>query len=66
MDTFDFCPRFSPVVGCVPYRYSIGAYRSRKRVVLAWFSEEAPAIDYLIRCRLDRPAVKFDCLKSIF
>lgn len=64
MDAFDFRPRFLPVADCGPYRYSIGAYRGRKRVVLAWFSEEAPANDYLIRCRLDRPFVKFDCLKS--
>lgn len=64
MDTFDFRPRFSPMVDCVPYRYSIGAYRGRKRVVIAWFSDEAPANDYLIRCRLDHPSIKFDCLRS--
>jgi len=65
MDLFDFRPRFSPVVNGCPYRFSIGAYRGRKRVVIAWFSDEAPAEDYLIRCRLDYPAVRFDCLRSL-
>ena len=64
MDFFDFRPRFSPVVDCISYRYSIGAYRGRKRVVVAWFSDEVPANDYLIRCRLDHPEIKFDCLQS--
>lgn len=64
MDAFDFRPRFSPVINSTPYRFSIGAYRGKKRVVIAWFSEEEPAIDYLIRCRLDYPAIKFDCLES--
>ena len=65
MDMFDFRPRFSPVIDSVPYRFSIGAYRGRKRVVIAWFSDEEPANDYLIRCRLDYPAIKFDCLRSL-
>lgn len=65
MDMFDFRPRFSPVINSIPYRFSIGAYRGRKRVVIAWFSDEEPANDYLIRCRLDYPAIRFDCLKSL-
>lgn len=65
MDNFDFRPRFSPIVGNAPYRYSIGAYRGKKRVVIAWFSDEVPANDYLVRCRLDHPGIKFDCLRSI-
>ena len=64
MDIFDFRPRFSTVIDSNPYRFSIGAYRGRKRVVIAWFSEEEPANDYLVRCRLDYPAIKFDCLRS--
>lgn len=64
MDFFDFRPRFSPMIDSVPYRFSIGAYRGRKRVVVAWFSDEEPANDYLVRCRLDYPTIKFDCLKS--
>ena len=65
MDYFDFRPRFSPLVDSIPYRYSIGAYRGKKRVVIAWFSDETPAADYLVRCRLDHPGVRFDCLKSL-
>lgn len=65
MDIFDFRPRFSPVINSIPYRFSIGAYRGKKRVVIAWFSDEEPANDYLIRCRLDYPAIRFDCLRSL-
>ena len=65
MDKFDFRPRFSPIVDGTPYRYSIGAYRGKKRVIIAWFSDEIPAADYLVRCRLDQPSVKFDCLRSL-
>lgn len=66
MDYFDFRPKYSPVINSAPYRYSIGAYRGRKRVIIAWFADEAPANDYLVRCRRTNPYVKFDCLKSLF
>lgn len=66
MDYFDFKPRFSPVVDGTPCRFSVGAYRGRKRVIIAWFKDESDAIDYVIRCRIDRPRVKFDYLKSLF
>lgn len=65
MDYFDFRPKFSPIVDNTPYRYSIGAYRGKKRVVIAWFVDEAPANDYLARCRHNHPYIKFDCLKSL-
>ena len=65
MDYFDFRPRFSPVVNGAPFRFSIGAYRGRKRVTIAWFLDEVSANDYLVRCRLDHPSIKFDCLKSL-
>ena len=66
MDYFDSRPRFSPIINSVPYRYSVGVYRGKKRVLLAWFLEEAPANDYLARCRRDHPNAKFDCLQSLF
>ncbi len=66
MDYFDFQPRFSPIINGVPCRYSIGAYRGKKRVVFAWFADETSANDYLTRCRLDYPRIKFDCLRSLF
>lgn len=65
MDYFDLRPRFSPIVDCVSYRYSVGAYRGKKRVIIAWFADKSPAEDYLIRCRLERPYIKFDCLQSL-
>lgn len=66
MDNFDFRPRFSPIINSTPHRYSVGAYRGRKRVVIAWFVDESPANDYLARCRRTNPYIKFDCLKSLF
>ena len=65
MDYFDFRPRFSPVIDNLSYRYSIGAYRGRKRVIIAWFADEISASDYLVRCRLDHPSIRFDCLQSL-
>lgn len=61
-----FRPRFPPLVDNVPYRYSVGAYRGKRRVIIAWFSDERAAVDYCLRCRSDRPYIKFDCLKSMF
>ena len=66
MDYFDFRPRFSPIINGVPQRYSIGAYRGRKRVIIAWFADEGPANDYLTRCLRTNPYIKFDCLRSLF
>lgn len=66
MDNFDFRPRFSPIVDSVSYCYSVGAYRGKKRVVIAWFADKDSARNFLVRCRFDSPSVKFDCLRSIF
>ena len=66
MDNFDFRPRFSPIINNTPYRYSVAAYRGKKRVVIAWFADKSPADDYLVRCRRINPYIKFDCLKSLF
>lgn len=65
MDYFDYRPKFSPIIDSIPYRFSIGAYRGKKRVIIAWFSDEEPARDYLARCRRDHPRVKFDYLRSL-
>ena len=65
MDYFDFRPRFSPVVNDAPYRFSVGAYRGKKRIIVAWFLDEFSAKDYLARCRRDHPRVKFDYLQSL-
>lgn len=66
MDHFDFRPRFSPIVNSVSYCYSVGAYRGKKRVIIAWFVDESSANDYLACCRRTNPYIKFDCLKSLF
>lgn len=66
MDRFDFRPKYSPVINGAPCNYSVGAYRGKKRVVIAWFIDEISANDYLARCRRTNPYFKFDCLKSFF
>ena len=66
MNYFDFRPRFSPIINSSPLRYSIGMYRGKKRITVAWFADETSAIEYLIRCRRGNPYVKFDCLQSLF
>ena len=66
MDHFDFRPKYSPVINSAPLRYSVGAYRGRKRIIIAWFMDERSADDYLIRCRRTNPYIKFDCLESLF
>jgi len=66
MDNFDFKLRFSPIVDGAPLRYSVGAYRGKKRVTIAWFIDESSANDYLALCRRTNPYAKFDCLKSLF
>lgn len=66
MAAFDFCARFSPVIDSISYRYSVGLYHGGKRVIIAWFADESSAIDYLARCRFERPHVKYDYLRSLF
>jgi len=62
---FNSRPKFSPIVGSSSYRFSVGAYRGERRVVIAWFPDKASARDYLARCRRDLPRIKFDCLESL-
>lgn len=48
------------------HRWSVGFYRGRKRVVVAWFEDEFSAADYCINCRRFRPDIKYDYLQSLF
>ena len=66
MDYFDLTPHCSPIVNGVPLRYSVAMYRYKKRIIIAWFVDEAAAIAYLYRCRRDRPDLRFDYLQSLF
>lgn len=66
MDSLDFRPRFSPIIDGSPLRFSIGMYRNKKRIIVAWFADETPALEYLARCRRDNRYAKFDCLQSLF
>ena len=65
MDVFDI-PRSRPFAEGVPLRYSVGFYRGKRRIVIAWFVDESAATDYLLRFRRDHPQFKADLLKSFF
>lgn len=62
----DLRPRFTPKINGRPCRFSVGAYRGKTRITLAWFADELDAIEYLRRCRLVHPYIKYDLLKSLF
>lgn len=66
MDYIDFGPKFAPIINGSPLRYSVAMYRGKKRIIVAWFADETPAIAYLARCRRDNPYAEFDCLQSLF
>lgn len=65
MDCIEFRPSFSPIINGSPLSYSVGMYRGKKRIIVAWFADETPALEYLVRCRRDNPYAKFDCLQSL-
>lgn len=65
MDTCDF-PRFSPVIDHRPWRWSCGKYFGRRRVIIAWFEDEAAARDFVERSRRYCPGYKFDYHRSLF
>lgn len=65
MDYLDL-PRACPLVEGRPFRYSVGFYRGRKRLTLAWFADESSALDYCIRTSRQYPQFKVDVLKSLF
>jgi len=65
MDAFD-APKSCPRSEGVPLRYSVGFYRGKRRIIIAWFVDESVAIDYLRRFRRDHPRFKADLLQSLF
>ena len=66
MDRFDHAPRACPIIDGCPLRWSIGFYRGRRRVVIAWFADEKSARDYSCKIRVSYPHLKVDLLKSLF
>ena len=65
MDTHD-APKYSPIIDHRPFRWSCGKYIGRKRVVIAWFDNEADAKDFAERSRYYSPGYKYDYLPSMF
>lgn len=66
MDALEFRPCFSPIINGAPCQFSVGMYRGKKRIIVAWFIDEKSANDYLIRCRRDNPFATFDCIQALF
>lgn len=48
------------------YRFSVGYYHGKRRVVFAWFESLEAAMDYALRTSADKPHLKIDVLESIF
>lgn len=49
-----------------PLSWSVGKYFGRHRRVVAWFDNEASAIDYASRSAASNPGWKYDVIKSLF
>lgn len=65
MDRFDI-PKACPLIEGRPLRYSVGFYRGRRRVVVAWFAEFCDANSYCAKMRLQHPRFLIDVLHSLF
>lgn len=65
MDPF-YCPCRPCVETDRTFRFSVGYYRGRKRVILAWFLEHHDAQDFAVRLRRDNPRYKIDVLQTLF
>lgn len=65
MDPF-YCPCRPRVVANGPFRFSVGYYRGRKRITLAWFLEHNDAQEFAVRLRRDNPHYKIDVLQAFF
>lgn len=48
------------------YRFSVGYYRGKHRVVCAWFEDRVCALDYAMRLAGDKPYLKVDVVESLF
>lgn len=65
MDAYD-TPKYSPVIEGRPFRWSVGKYLGKRRIVVAWFEYEQDAIDYVKNSRYYAPGTKYDYYQSMF
>lgn len=61
-----YVPKYSPVIDRRPFRWSVGRYVGKRRVIIAWFDNEDDAKNYAERSRYCSPGFKYDYLQSMF
>lgn len=52
--------------GDIKFRWSVGLYCGKKRVVIAWFEHVDEAAEFLVSARKSHPGRFYDILQSIF
>lgn len=65
MDVYDI-PKYSPVIDGRSFRWSVGKYLGKRRIVVAWFEYEQDAIDYVKNSRFFAPGIRYDYCRSLF
>ena len=67
MDQYDVNrPIYGPRSGDTHFRWSVGLYRNKKRIIIAWFEHIDEAAEFLVFARKSHPDRSYDILQSIF
>lgn len=67
MDQYDANrPIYGPRSGDIKFRWSVGLYSKKKRIIIAWFEHIDEAAEYLASARKSHPSRFYDILQSIF
>ncbi len=67
MDQYDANrPIYGPRSGDITFRWSVGLYRNKKRIIIAWFARADEAAEFLASARKSYPGRFYDILQSIF
>ena len=52
--------------GDIKFRWSVGLYSGKKRIIIAWFEHIDEAAEYLASARKSHPGRLYDILQSVF
>lgn len=67
MDQYDANrPIYGPRSGDIKFRWSVGLYSKKKRIIIAWFEHIDEAAEYLTSARKSHPGRLYDILQSVF
>lgn len=67
MDEYDVNrPVYGPLSGDIKFRWSVGFYFNKRRLIIAWFEHVDDAAEFLVSCRKAHPTRFYDMLQSIF